>query len=372
MQFDSSSGTVTTETATLAAEGTAKSNSTTNRRLSASVGYVVDTFTLDLTANTTSITQFPKAVMVGQGVQLAASIFPTLTMTNPTWTVGDNTNVFQDYTQTQAEGKVTYPGVTDWNKLTATTFYFENGSTTGKEETVTFAATVNGINVTSTGKIKVYKPTVNSFTGTWTTIDPKIDVRNDSLTIGDHPIDAGIYWDASVTAPATPASAGEIAFVQMINFTRKWQPHNSTTWWGYTSQNALDGGLTIQTQYGGQITSIGAGATVSHSSDDSPVSGLTDPYEFHSSNDSFKLYLMYRPANGRWVSLKRLNWSWMGTASLLNGTWSNSGGTWFNADGTWTTTSSGNTLINGTDDSTQPVWTDNFEAVKSRGLVAIP
>ena len=330
------------------------------------------------------------SVMVGQQVTLNASvagisgITPAPTVTYQ-WTVGGEK--VKSYTQSQYDpfqidpygttggpkGEKTDLPATDLTKADPS-FYFTNGDFTGTTVAVSCTATVSGKTLTDTGSIKVFRPQVDSFTGTWTTANPPIDVRYGRFIIGDANI-PGITWDAKVTMPTKPPSVlGSIFYTQRIKYTRKWRAYNTTTWMGGTSSDVyvLDDGEGIQ--YGGSVSVSSGDVGKLLSRPDSPNSTLTNTDEAFSTNDSFELYLMYQPNGGIPVTLSKLTWNWSGYASLLGGTWTNNAGVWTNSRGIWTKTAGVFAPASplGSNYAVQPLWQDSLKAIQNRGDVAIP
>jgi hypothetical protein len=155
----------------------------------------------------------------------------------------------------------------------------------------------------------------------------------------------GIRWNAEVTTPN--GGAGEIAFTQRIKTLRRFTLNDGTKQ-KLTSGDEfiLDDGLGIQ--YDG-TTSIGSNDTKTHSRNDTPGNILTQNDMKTSADDNFELYLMYRPTGGIWVTLRKLEWHWKGSASK-------------DVAGNWTL-DSGSTSASvdpGSSDSTElPEW-DNY------------
>ena len=79
---------------------------------------------------------------------------------------------------------------------------------------------------------------------------------------------------------------------------------------------------------------------------DSPQEGHFFDYKGISRDDSFGDWLMFQPSDGQWVPLRRVDWSWEGSAALSSGTWS--------------LTSSNHTIGAVVDTTQYPWWTNNI------------
>jgi hypothetical protein len=124
----------------------------------------------------------------------------------------------------------------------------------------------------------------------------------------------GITWTASVNAP--DPGAGLIAFTQLVSADRH--------------QTLTDGTKKKLTSNGDYVLDNALGIQYRRSV---PDNQLLQEYDYPnvgtagmkelSANDSFHLYLMYKPAgdDSIWVTLRLLDWYWNFSAHLVGSNW---------------------------------------------------
>lgn len=212
---------------------------------------------------------------------------------------------------------------------------------------ITVQATIFGAAVTARGYLDVEEPG-SSFTSVTTTATPPVNVRtNDGFTtlptlrfgIKSSP---GITWTAEVTAG--DEQAGEISLVQTVDtYAREVSntagPRVKDTNGVYALDDPEGTGFYPSGQEGAPpVGAVHDNETAQYTSNDSPrtiLVGLTAATR----EDRFKSYLMYRPSGGDniWVTLKRMDWYWKGSAQYDGTVWSvvpNSTGSSTNPTGT--------------------------------------
>ena len=115
-------------------------------------------------------------------------------------------------------------------------------------------------------------------------------------------------------------------------------------------QPALDGAEGVQ--YGGSTRPIAGGGTVTVRANDNPSVQLVELAVEAAKNETFEVYLMYRPGSegARWVTLARSCWKWQGSASRPAG-------------GTWTTSGRSENDPAGVESTAPPEWRSALRAI---------
>ena len=208
-------------------------------------------------------------------------------------------------------------------------FHWINGDFAGEQNDVTVDVTIDGKTAKAKAKFKVFRPRMDSFTGTYTSNNPTVDYIQGSIGLGDlvnsQQTHRGITWRASVETPGTSRAGGDIAFEQLLagynltaQGTRGGTPYNKQK----QGSNALDS-LDSDPRYGDSSTFIPLGAIGSVVGDDSPSVRPEFSDNQISIDHSFKTYLVYRPlgADSIWVVLGKLDWSFAVTAHYAIPNW---------------------------------------------------
>jgi hypothetical protein len=262
-----------------------------------------------------------QTVIVGQYIDLGhilRNFPPGATPTAQQWTIDGNP--IAGYTQANLGTQLTLLGPNDLNGDTAK-FYWTYGSPPVKFQ-VTYTATVNGQNYSTTLNYQVLVPT-----WTWinsnTTDNPAIDNRGGHMGFGNETTSPGITYMPNVTTPAN--GAGQIALEQLGTV----EKHKIVNGQSYA---AISGAYLLDTvdfvpQMHAVIVTIGNNDTKSVKNPDgtwlwdSP-SELVVMNGTVSVNQSFRTYLMYKPGtpNSIWVTLAATDWSWAGTGTFQQAT----------------------------------------------------
>ena len=254
-------------------------------------------------------------VPVGQKVSLVAEVQPAGTAaTNPQWTVS-GTRVANyvitcagplDTDGTMECQSPTSAAATPLTSLTAAAvdFYWVDG---GANRQVASSVDVGGTTVTGFTTFNVKRPTAQVTTRTGAVaVSPTwggtMTLHNGTPTV------PGTSFTRSVTMPT--GLIGSFQWVQVVNSLRRRQD-NSGAW----ERNA---GAGLDKTYPYSFTVA---------ANDSPGSAtLTSSYLKHTANDSYQMYLMFKPNAGTtptiWVPLRVVNWSWAGEATRSGTTWS--------------------------------------------------
>lgn len=283
----------------------------------------------------TDITNTTRDVVVGQKISLTTEVLPSgTTFSNPQWTI-PGTRI-ADYVVT-CNGTGTPPQcqnptsgvVTQLSDLTTSTmdYYWVDG---GDGRQVQYTIAINSQTVTGTSTFNVKRPTASVTTSTGS-----VQVGTAwgflSMSFGT-PTTPGISFSQSVTMPS--GFTGSTQWVQIANALRRRQD-NAGNW-----ERAQGSGIDTTYPYdSGTSTSDSPGTPV-----------LTGSYARETADDSFQMYLMFRPSVGStdtiWVPLRVVNWSWSGDTSRTGTTWS-------------LTSSSNSTNPADADTTTHPTWTAN-------------
>jgi hypothetical protein len=155
---------------------------------------------------------------------------------------------------------------------------------------------------------------------------------------------SGISASAQVTVPA--GGDGELAFVQLANAL------NTATLSDGTTGVIISTGGAYQSDgsqpYGGGMFSVSGSNGLAGFGDLPQQRGIIDTELRVQVVQDFKLFLMYRPAGGIWVTLKEIDWGWSAAVSRASGT-------------SWTANAFESTpALRGptiTDSSSLPIWT---------------
>ena len=238
-------------------------------------------------------------------------------------------------------------------------FYWTEGSYSGSLETIEDHALVNGVAETATALFNVFRPEVNSFTITNSTVSLLSVNGKEALTAGDissQPPEEGSTWDASVSNPSN-AVPGKIAYTQLANVYRQ------SFYNGDCLDQAIDSGIDSKhpplydfNQPLPVSVDINAGDMAAVRNYDSPFQELSVHVPISSSklfevNDSFDLYLMFKPntKNSIWVTLSKASWGWHAAAE-----WPANASGWILEPGNYIDPPGEST---GSDSTELPVWT---------------
>jgi hypothetical protein len=184
-------------------------------------------------------------------------------------------------------------------------FYWVDGAS---NRTVTCTATVQGKTVTAQAIFNVLKPAaiVTTLTGA-VALDDNFHIFSTGIDLfGLHYGDTnsrGISFFATVSVPA--GFSGSNQWVQIINFENRGHQFTNGVWYVKSVTNVLD-------------TFYPYAPNISQTSD-SPGEGVDPTDEGISASDSFSMWLMFKPNDGQWVPLKKVDWNW-GGAGTLSGT----------------------------------------------------
>ncbi|NKB24642.1 MAG: hypothetical protein GKR87_13175 [Kiritimatiellae bacterium] len=198
-------------------------------------------------------------------------------------------------------------------------YYWVDG---GDGRVVEYEVIVGGIYCKSEVTFEVKSPasTVTVVTGSVAADSSRLHYGNTAIP--------GISFSHTITVPA--GFSGSTQWVQLVNLLRRRKLNNGT--WQRWAAIGLDSSYPYDTS----ISTV-----------DVPGTLLLSIYLEKTVNESFEMYLMFKPSGTDtiWVPLKRTGWSWSGSASR-NGS-------------VWTLDSSSNPAPTTSDTTSHPVWTRN-------------
>ena len=280
---------------------------------------------LKILLGSTDVTNKTTNVIVGQQISLTAQREPsTISWTDRTWTIPGIR--IKDYVANNTTGTVT--PLTDLTGASIT-FYWVDG---GDGRLVQYSCKVNGKSFSATTTFNVKRPTGQihiSGVGTIAVDNAlgRLELHYGNLTT------PGITFTRSITIPS--GFDGDTQWVQIATPFRRIKAPDG---W-YRAQGT---GLDAQYPY-----------SSNNLVSDTPGQELKSTDLEAQVNDSFQMWLMFKPrnlANARWVPLRVVNWSWSATA--------------VNNGGNWTLTSSSHSEgPTDSDSTTHPTWTQNASSI---------
>jgi hypothetical protein len=294
-------------------------------------------------SGTTPVTQ---NVVAGEQISLTTRITGG-PATASQWTI-DGAKAIKDYVITVQNGEAKKAekfalGSNDLNG-SGLTFYWIVG---GDPLDVQYSATINNVPQNVTAKFSVKKPT-STLT---TTAQPMTAIQINTVQVGPMPTETifalhygeafatpGISFTAHVTLPS--GVTGHTSWAQLVTSTRTRKPVSGKL--QTLSGSGLDGTFP-------DLEDIGDNS-------DSPLEGLGVPCDYTSvsANDVFDSWILFKPTvsnvNTIYVPLKKVHWSWSGSATRGIGCSS------------WTIAARAQSAdANGADTTVYPEWTTNIE-----------
>jgi hypothetical protein len=273
--------------------------------------------------DSSNITGTTTNVIVGQQINLSVQLLPSgTTASSIQWTV-PGTRV-QDYVASSSTGTVT-----SLSSLTSSSIsYAWVDGADGRQ--VTLAVTISGTPFTKTATFNVKRPTASITTSTGSVV-VGTGWGDTELSFGVDPSHHGIDFSRSITIPS--GFSGSTEWIQLATPLRRRQL-NSGTWERWE-------GSGLDTQY--PYPELSTGVTA-----DSPGEHMTSDLLQDTADDSFEMWLMFKPTGtgSIWVPLRKVSWSWSGAASRSGSTWT-------------LNSSSHSTNPSDADSTTHPTWTRN-------------
>ncbi|MCP9494305.1 MAG: Ig-like domain-containing protein [Pyrinomonadaceae bacterium MAG19_C2-C3] len=245
------------------------------------------------------ITGATKNVIVGQQINLTAQVMSgNSSSSNPQWSVPGNP--IANYTASNMEGKVT--PLEDLNN-TSLSFYWVSG---GDNRQVTYSVTVRGRAYSGRVTFNVKRPTVTVTARTGVVsvrqFPGEVDYELLCGVVSGPNAAPGIRFTRTNLMVPTGFS-GDTYWVQLANVSRTRRRNDGT------NETFTDAGLDTAFPY----SSNDPNATETQ---DSPGLRLTINFNYATVNDSFQMWLMFKPSgdNSIFVPLRRVNWGWSGSA----------------------------------------------------------
>jgi hypothetical protein len=209
--------------------------------------------------------------------------------------------------------------------------------------TLTVTAKVNGIPATRAIEIKIFTPTVNSSVAA-----TSASVIRTSPVGGRGPAEdrlflefkngaePGFQWTATVGFPMNPASAGDIATLQLIKVNRRKTRLNGQVDDSHTDDFVLDQqvhyGMNDDTGQDFDTIPVLTGGSQKFLVDDSPATFIERRGNRTYSNvdvaEDYIMLLMYKPTGGIWVAIGEVRWRWSASATYnaINNIWQTAAG----------------------------------------------
>lgn len=243
-------------------------------------------------------------------------------------------NIFKSFTHTNALGQVNPHTASDKTQQTFSFYTGEAGLLLAKCDltfTLPAGSKFEGGLPAFTAKSKVIKA-VKPVLDAGSPADGQVFLTSTAVIFGNPAAVPGQQWaSVGITVPAEFGSVGQGCFVQLISANRNMYRNTQQGYYShfvYQRTNALDTAFPYPYQSGAWNVT-GKGEFV-----DSPAinllwnpgdSGGTDWYSVDA-NDSFKVWLMYKPPAvggqaAEWVPISSYLWSWSGAADKQGGLW---------------------------------------------------
>jgi hypothetical protein len=254
--------------------------------------------------------------IVGQKIVLSVRTQPPgHAITNVQWTIPPAT--VKSYTQTGNKGEKIDLASADLQGVDVDFYWIDGGS-----KAVQVTADVDGSAQSASVTVTVLRPTMEHFTIEVSSVNVfntgfPLDPKNPYLAAYEaSPQKYGSQWDAKVKAPAD--GDGLIGFTQLILINRS-RTSNSGKVSQLSSGGAyvLDGNEGIQYRGAQQIKANHTASLSGYIYADSPNTELKVGFQSYSVDESFELYLMYKPAgtDSIWVTLGKGTWGYAGQAT---------------------------------------------------------
>lgn len=293
---------------------------------------------IEIYRNNQNITNITQNVIVGEEIHLSTLVITGgKTISSRQWTVPGTrvANYVVNYTDESSptSAVVTQLSQQDFQQQFVKFYWVDGGDSRQVQYSVTIDNRSYAVNVT----FNVKRPT-GTVTGQ---ILGSVNLSNFNGVYGlwfgktdPPPAVPGIVFSRSMTIPS--GFSGDFQWVQTWNRLRRLKRDN--IW--YRSQ-----GFGLDSRYPYE-----SGATAN----DSPGIDIEAPDQNVYANESFNMYLMFKPSSpgAIWVPLKKIEWGWSAEAEKINGIWQ------------IVTNPPPNTFSNPPSDVTEhPVWTQNAKNI---------
>ena len=274
------------------------------------------------------------------------------------WNISGTGNISRKYEMKKR--KATSAGFMQYSKANISFYWLKEG-----KFKIEAQARFKGRYWRKSFKVHVKGPNVTSFRTETDDVkiavidNPGTGLRSLALTFGGD-VKPGILNTIKVTAPAVRS---EFAITQLMTIDRKKEFDSGATdskssagESPYVLDEDVFYGFTNHDEASTVVVAANHSETLKH--EDSPASILSRT-EFRgnvlskvSINENFKTYLMYRPEDGIWMSIARVDWYWRGTA------------TWHAGDTEWKLSGASNSRNpSATMAIEQPLWNNNRDYI---------
>ena len=259
----------------------------------------------------TNITE-PQNILVGQKVKLEARVIPGADNGQEgTWDIPKD-RVIKRFKDTPERGEVVFFDDND-KKAQQVEFFFVDGSRSGKDEKISYTATVEGKKIEGKTTFKVWEPAVKLKTNASASV--KIGYwqkdGNTRLYLGDLSAgEPGMYIKSTITMPQPFSDTDHfLEYIQLIK-----EDITVLTNAGFSDYTGSDGRWMLDTTY----PYNGLVAKGEIDMNDSPGHQLGQSVKEINMAQEFKTYLMFRPIphdeNSTWVPLMLVDWKWNASA----------------------------------------------------------
>jgi len=262
----------------------------------------------------TNITE-PKNILVGQKVKLEAKVNPAADPGQEgAWNIPEN-RVIKGFQATPEKGEVL---LFKDNKTKRVEFFFIDGSPSGRDEKISYTATVDGKKIEGKTTFKVWEPEANvqPIPSPKVTIGYMNKAGQTWLYLGilsDYVKPAGIPGieiKSKITMPRPFSDTDHfLEYIQLIK-----EDITVLTNDGYSDYTGSDGKWMLDSTY----PYNGLVAKEKIDMNDTPGQQLGQSVKEMNTAEEFKTYLMFRPTphdeNSTWVPLKLVEWKWKASA----------------------------------------------------------
>ena len=271
--------------------------------------YITDT---DIEPRDITNIKEPKNILVGQKVKLEARIIPGADQGQEgTWNIPKD-RVIKRFKDTPEKGEVIPFGDQD-GKTKQVEFFFVDGSRSGKDEKISYTATVEGKRIEGKTTLKVWEPAVKVQTNASTSV--RIGYWQQEgvtrLYLGDLSAgEPGMYIKGTITMPQPFSDTDHfLEYIQLIK-----EDITELTGSGRSCYTGSEGKWMLDTTY----PYDGLVAKGEVTMNDSPGQQLGQFHKEMNPSEEFKTFLMFRPMpfdeNSIWVPLMLVEWRWKASA----------------------------------------------------------
>jgi hypothetical protein len=262
----------------------------------------------------TNITE-PKNILVGQKVKLEAKVIPAADPGQEgAWNIPEK-RVIKGFQATREKGEVF---LFKDNKAKRVEFFFIDGDPSGRDEKISYTATVDGKKIEGKTTFKVWEPEANvqPIPSPKVTIGYMNKAGQTWLYLGilsDYVKPAGIPGieiKSKITMPRPFSDTDHfLEYIQLIK-----EDITVLTNDGYSDYTGSDGKWMLDSTY----PYNGLVAKEKIDMNDTPGQQLGQSVKEMNTAEEFKTYLMFRPTphdeNSTWVPLKLVEWKWKASA----------------------------------------------------------